>query len=73
MATLSDSPPSAEAINRTDFELIRIYEQYAAAAYCGRNVNPISITSELSCPVVPTNCPDVQGTTMVIPGGKFIK
>jgi hypothetical protein len=53
-----------------DFEAARIYEQYAAAAYCGANNDPTSGIDTLTCDV--GNCPEV-GTAVIVPGSKFSK
>jgi hypothetical protein len=55
-------------ISQPDFQKIQLYEQYAAAAYCGTNNNNINLNPNLTCDA--GNCPDV-GTATVLPGAKF--
>jgi hypothetical protein len=65
----ADATEGATAISSQDFQTIRLYEQYAAAAYCGTNDNPINTNAQLFCEA--GNCPLVQQTTTVVPNGKF--
>jgi hypothetical protein len=58
-------------MNAADFETVRIYEQYAAAAYCGTNINNASKTTTLVCTADNANtCPEV-GTATVSASNKF--
>jgi hypothetical protein len=45
-------------ISITDFNNTQLYEQYAAAAYCGRNHDPVNTDPGLRC--VAGNCPRVE-------------
>jgi hypothetical protein len=49
--------PNTSVIDVPEFEIIRYYEQYAAASYCLNNVQ--GGNGPVTCPTA-NNCPDVQ-------------
>ena len=61
-------PIGLQQITARDFATILLYEQYAAAAYCGTNFNNASATTTLVCNT--RNC-DMAMTATVAPGSKF--
>jgi hypothetical protein len=63
-------------IDDTTFRNISLFEQYAAAAYCDANRNPVNTLGRISCagavtspldPIPLSNCPNVEsaGATIV--------
>jgi hypothetical protein len=57
----TEDNPGSELINQQQFDLISLYEQYSAAAYCVQNYNSAFKQNKLAC--ISGNCPKVQSAT----------
>jgi Lipase 3 N-terminal region len=50
--------PATEVVTQDLYNILSLYQQYAAAAYCVQNFDATYRQTELACPS--GNCPDVE-------------
>jgi len=61
---ITQDDPSSELISEDLFQILSLYEQYSAAAYCAQNYDSKFRYNTLTC--LSGNCPQVQGANITL-------